>query len=58
MVAFLAGRSDGANYGKLVDYEFPRQLTVQGPQQVEARINQEPEHLLRRSPCSIKRARR
>jgi uncharacterized protein len=42
MVAFLAGRSDGANYGKLVDYEFPRQLTVQGPQQVEARINQEP----------------
>ncbi len=43
MVAFLAGRSDGANYGKLVDYEFPRQLTVQGPQQVEARINQEPD---------------
>jgi uncharacterized protein len=42
MVAFLAGRSDGANYGKLVDYVFPRQLTVQGPQQVEARINQEP----------------
>ncbi|MCA1666023.1 MAG: UPF0182 family protein [Thermomicrobia bacterium] len=43
MVAFLAGRSDGANYGKLVDYEFPRELTVQGPQQVEARINQEPD---------------
>ena len=43
MVAFLAGRSDGANYGKLVAYEFPRQLTVQGPQQVEARINQEPD---------------
>ncbi len=43
MVAFLAGRSDGDNYGKLVDYEFPRQLTVQGPQQVEARINQEPD---------------
>ncbi len=43
MVAFLAGRSDGANYGKLVSYEFPRQLTVQGPQQVEARINQEPD---------------
>jgi hypothetical protein len=43
MVAFLAGRSDGANYGKLMDYEFPRELTVQGPQQVEARINQEPD---------------
>jgi uncharacterized membrane protein (UPF0182 family) len=43
MVAYMAGRSDGANYGKLVVYEFPRQLTVQGPQQVEARINQEPD---------------
>ncbi len=43
MVAILAGRSDGENYGKLVEYEFPRQLTVQGPQQVEARINQEPD---------------
>lgn len=43
MVAYMAGRSDGANYGKLVTYEFPRQLTVQGPQQVEARINQEPD---------------
>jgi len=43
MVAFIAGRSDGDSYGKLVTYEFPRQLTVQGPQQVEARINQEPD---------------
>lgn len=43
MVAFLAGRSDGDNYGKLAAYEFPRQLTIQGPQQVEARINQEPD---------------
>ncbi len=43
MVAFLAGHSDGDLYGTLSAYEFPRQLTVQGPQQVEARINQEPD---------------
>lgn len=43
MVALVVGRSDGDNYGKLVSYEFSRQLTVQGPQQVEARINQEPD---------------
>lgn len=43
MVAYMAGRADGENYGKLVVYEFPRQLTIQGPQQVEARINQEPD---------------
>ena len=43
MVAYMAGRADGENYGKLVVYEFPRQLTILGPQQVEARINQEPD---------------
>ena len=42
MVAMMAGRSDGANYGKLVSYVFPRQSTIQGPLQVQARINQEP----------------
>lgn len=43
MVAILAGRSDGENYGKLVSYVFPSQSTVQGPLQVQARINQEPD---------------
>jgi len=41
MVAWLAGRSDGANYGKLLVYEFPKQELVYGPIQIEARISQD-----------------
>jgi len=40
MVAWLAARSDGGNYGKLLLYEFPKQERVFGPQQIEARIDQ------------------
>ena len=43
MVSWLAARSDGANYGKLQVYTFPQGTLVYGPQQIEARINQEPE---------------
>jgi uncharacterized protein len=42
LVAWLAGRSDGENYGKLLLYEFPKQRLIFGPEQVEARINQDP----------------
>lgn len=41
MVAWLAGRSDGENYGRLLVYEFPKQELVYGPMQIEARINQD-----------------
>jgi uncharacterized membrane protein (UPF0182 family) len=41
MISWLAGRSDGENYGKLLLYEFPKQELVYGPQQIEARINQD-----------------
>ncbi len=41
MVAWLAGRSDGPNYGRLLVYEFPKQELVYGPMQIEARINQD-----------------
>ncbi len=41
MIAWLAGRSDGEKYGKLLVYEFPKQELVYGPMQVEARINQD-----------------
>ncbi|MCL6478342.1 MAG: UPF0182 family protein [Peptococcaceae bacterium] len=41
MISWLAGRSDGENYGKLLLYEFPKQELVYGPAQVEARINQD-----------------
>jgi uncharacterized membrane protein (UPF0182 family) len=42
LVAWLAARSDGENYGKLVLYNFPKQRLVFGPEQIEARINQDP----------------
>jgi len=42
LVAWLAARSDGENYGKLLLYEFPKQELVYGLEQIEARINQDP----------------
>ncbi|HXQ16152.1 MAG TPA: UPF0182 family protein [Caulobacteraceae bacterium] len=39
MAGWLAGRSDGANYGKLVAFRFPKGRFVDGPAQVESRIN-------------------
>lgn len=42
LVAWLAARSDQDYYGKLFLYTFPKQELVFGPQQVEARINQDP----------------
>ncbi len=42
LIAWLAGRSDGDNYGKLLLYQFPKQRLVYGPEQIEARINQDP----------------
>lgn len=43
MVAWLAARSDGENYGELQIYTFPSGTLVYGPQQIEARINQDVE---------------
>lgn len=43
MVAWLAARSDGANYGQLRLYRFPQNKQIDGPLQIDARINQEPE---------------
>jgi uncharacterized protein len=43
MIAWMAARSDGENYGKLRLYEFPKQELVYGPFQIEARIDQDPE---------------
>ena len=39
MAGFLAGRSDGAHYGQLAAYRFPKGVFVDGPAQVESRIN-------------------
>jgi uncharacterized protein len=43
MISWLAARSDGDAYGKLVLYSFPKQKLVYGPKQIEARIDQNPE---------------
>ncbi len=42
MIAWLAARSDGEHYGKLLLYQFPKQELTYGPMQIEARIDQDP----------------
>lgn len=41
LASWLVARSDGAGYGQLVSFEFPKQKLVFGPRQVVARINQD-----------------
>ena len=43
MISWLAARSDGENYGKLILYQFPKQKLIYGPRQIEARIDQDPD---------------
>lgn len=43
MIAWLAGRCDAPDYGKLIVYEFPKEKLIYGPLQIEARINQNTE---------------
>jgi hypothetical protein len=43
MVGWMAGRCDGQEYGKLLVYTFPKDRLLFGPNQVEARINQNDE---------------
>ena len=43
LIGWIAGRSDGDNYGSLVAYNFPKNKLVDGPLQVEARIDQNPQ---------------
>ncbi|MFC2060025.1 UPF0182 family protein, partial [Chloroflexota bacterium] len=42
MITWLAARSDGDNYGKLIAYNFPKDKLIYGPRQIEARIDQDP----------------
>ena len=43
LAAWMVARNDGAEYGKLRVYRFPRQSLVFGPRQIENRINQDTE---------------
>ena len=40
LIGWIAGRSDGAQYGTSVAYNFPKTKLVDGPLQIEARIDQ------------------
>lgn len=41
LIAWLAGRSDPENYGELKAYQMPPTRTVFGPEQIQARIDQD-----------------
>jgi uncharacterized membrane protein (UPF0182 family) len=43
LIGWIASRSDGAQYGKSVVYNFPKTRLVDGPQQIESRIDQNAE---------------
>ncbi|HEY6271286.1 MAG TPA: UPF0182 family protein [Terriglobales bacterium] len=40
LIGWIAGRSDGVHYGTSVVYDFPKTRLVDGPMQIEARIDQ------------------
>ena len=41
MRSWLAARSDGPHYGKLIALDFPKAKLVYGPKQIDARIDQD-----------------
>jgi uncharacterized protein len=43
LVAWMAARSDGDNYGQIVVYDYPGQVNINGPQQFFAFVNQDQE---------------
>lgn len=42
MIGWMAASSDPENYGKRIVYTFPKQKLILGPDQVSARVNQDP----------------
>jgi uncharacterized protein len=43
MIGWMAGRCDGDAYGSLLVYNFPKSRLIDGPLQIEARIDQNPQ---------------
>jgi uncharacterized membrane protein (UPF0182 family) len=43
LIGWMAARSDGANYGKLRAYHLPKTRQVDGPLQIQAKIDQDPQ---------------
>ncbi|MGE5139658.1 MAG: UPF0182 family protein [Rudaea sp.] len=42
IVAWMSAKSDGTDYGKRLVYRFPKDRLVYGPEQIHARLNQDP----------------
>ncbi len=40
LIGWIAGRCDGENYGTAIVYDFPKTRLIDGPQQIESRIDQ------------------
>jgi uncharacterized membrane protein (UPF0182 family) len=43
MLAWMAAMSDPENYGRIIEYKFPKEKLVYGPLQIESRIDQNSE---------------
>ncbi|WP_088227706.1 UPF0182 family protein [Desulfosporosinus sp. FKB] len=43
MVAWMAARMDGSHYGQLMLFELPKSIEIDGPLQIESRIDQDPD---------------
>src|SRR6202167_545266 len=43
LIGWIAGRSDGEHYGEALVYDFPKTKLIDGPLQIEARIDQNAE---------------
>jgi uncharacterized membrane protein (UPF0182 family) len=43
MIAWMAARCDPPNYGKVLVFAFPKEKLIYGPQQIESRIDQNPQ---------------
>jgi len=41
LIGWIAGMCDPGNYGRLIAYQFPKDKTIIGPQQVETKIDQD-----------------
>jgi uncharacterized membrane protein (UPF0182 family) len=42
MIGWMAARSDGPSYGSMLVFTFPKNVTINGPAQIRARVNQDP----------------
>lgn len=43
MISWLGARMDGDHYGELINYLFPSDKLIYGPEQIEGRIEQDPD---------------